>query len=326
MDEHGGGGLELAWILWTCVAALFLVFGVAELVRPQHTVSFWLVAGLICTSCSILALVPGLRGGGADDTLGPAMAGGGPGDGEEAPFPASDETRGVVVDAALALVETQLLAQAADDASVDGRATGLIGFNGALLAAGIAVKELVALGPLWPSPFVVVVGTTFFLLWGLYGGRRGEDQQEGEGDQDERGAQGARLHPAPQPNRAGVSVGVRADRFYEKHAERSPLDARERLLDDLVLSFDKNFLRITRKRQWLQRATLFLIVGLAVAALMILLDRPTSMKAWEKKPTPHLKAFVSCPALLASNRSARAASLPTPGCAASLASGRASGD
>jgi hypothetical protein len=95
----------------------------------------------------------------------------------------------------------------------------------------------VTLGPLWPSPFVVVGGAILLLLWALYGGRRGEDQQGGQDGED------ARLRPTPRPNRAGLSVGVRADKFYEKYAERSPLEARERLLDDLMLSFNKNFLR-----------------------------------------------------------------------------------
>ena len=75
----------------------------------------------------------------------------------------------MIVDAALALAETQLLAQVADDASLDGRATGLIGFNGALLAAAIAAKELLKLGPLWPSPFVVLFMTTGMLLYVFMG-------------------------------------------------------------------------------------------------------------------------------------------------------------
>jgi hypothetical protein len=73
MDEQGGGGLELAWILWTCVAALFLIFGVAELVSPPYAVSFWLVSGLACTGCSVASWVVSRRGGGARYTLHPTM-------------------------------------------------------------------------------------------------------------------------------------------------------------------------------------------------------------------------------------------------------------
>jgi hypothetical protein len=95
---------------------------------------------------------------------------GGPNGGGDTPFVPTDETRGLIVDAALALAETQLLAQVADDASLDGRATGLIGFNGALLAASIAAKELLKLGRFWPVPIAVMVASTLMLLWALYGG------------------------------------------------------------------------------------------------------------------------------------------------------------
>ncbi len=229
----------------------------------------------------------------------------------ETPFEPSDETRGVIVDAALALAETQLLAQVADDASLDGRATGLIGFNGALLAAVVAAKEL--LGDFWLAPAFVVIVATGMLLWVLYGGQRRRDQL-GDGDpismpaggpsgavgEDDDGQVSAR------PNRVGVSLGVRAGKFYVKYAEGSPLDARERLLDELAIAFKKNFDRITRKRRWLQRATLFLIVGLALAALLIELDRPTKMETWPKKTQPHQSPAL-CRGLRGSNRSGPAA-------------------
>jgi hypothetical protein len=75
--------------------------------------------------------------------------------------------RSVIADVALALAGTQILAQVADDASLDGRATGLIGFNGALLAVTIAAKGL--LGTFWWAPPVVVVISTLMLLRALYG-------------------------------------------------------------------------------------------------------------------------------------------------------------
>jgi hypothetical protein len=131
MAEQGRGGLELAWFLGSCVALLFLIFGVVELVGPQPTVSFWLVAGLLGSACSIVVVAVSRSCTGATDTFG-GVGGSEPGNGHETSFLASDKTRGVIVDAALASVETQLLAQVADDASLDGRATGLIGFNGAL--------------------------------------------------------------------------------------------------------------------------------------------------------------------------------------------------
>jgi hypothetical protein len=228
---------------------------------------------------------------------------------EETQFEPTDETRGVIVDAALALAETQLLAQVADDASLDGRATGLIGFNGALLAAAIAAKELLELGPLWPSPFAVVFVATGMLLYVLYGGRHRRDQRDsgtptsrpaGDGDEDD--------HGRARPNRVGASLGVRAGRFYETYAEGSPLVARELLLDELKIAFEKNFERITRKRRWLQRATLFLIVGFALAVLVIELDRPITMeKTCPRKIHTQSPPAVRCRGQLDSNKSEQAA-------------------
>jgi hypothetical protein len=230
----------------------------------------------------------------------------------ETPFEPSDETRGVIVDAVLALAETQLLAQVADDASLDGRATGLIGFNGALLAAVIAAKELLELGPLWPSPIFVVFVATGMLLWVLYGGRRRRDQQDdGDPMSMPAGAFAGAVEEDDQghakPNRVGVSLGVRAGKFYETYAEGSPLKARELLLDELKIAFEKNFERIARKRRWLQRATLFLIVGLALAAFLIEVDRPTNMeKTWLEKTKTH-PSPVLCRGQQGSNKSRQAA-------------------
>jgi hypothetical protein len=173
MDEHGGGGLELAWILWTLVAVLFLTFGIAEVVSPRHTISLWLVSGLVGTGCSIAVLVSHLRDRRARGTLAPAMGGTEPENGGETPFPASDETRGVIVDTALALVETQMLAQVAEDANIDGRTTGLLGFSGALAAATVAAKE--PIGSLWFLPLIVLGAATFVFLWILYGGTKFRD-------------------------------------------------------------------------------------------------------------------------------------------------------
>jgi hypothetical protein len=227
----------------------------------------------------------------------------------ETSFEPSDETRGVVIDAALALAATQLLAQVADDASLDGRATGLIGFNGALLAAAIAAKELLELGPLWPSPFAVVFVATGMLLYVLYGGRHRRDQQDdgaptstpaSAGEEDD--------HGRARPNRVGASLGIRAGTFYETYAEGPPLKARELLLDELEIAFEKNFERITRKRRWLQRATLFLVLGLALAALLIKIDRPTTMEkpCPEKTQTQSLHA-AHCQGQRGSNKSEPAA-------------------
>ncbi|HTA33284.1 MAG TPA: hypothetical protein VK721_07655 [Solirubrobacteraceae bacterium] len=91
----------------------------------------------------------------------------------ETPFELSDETNGVIVDTALALVEAQMLAQVAEDANIDGRTTGLLGFSGALAAATVAAKE--PIGFLWFLPLVVLGAVTFVFLWILYGGAKFRD-------------------------------------------------------------------------------------------------------------------------------------------------------
>jgi hypothetical protein len=55
MDDEGGGGLELAWILWTALGALFVIFGVVALAGTHHPITFWLLAGLLFTNCSAVA-------------------------------------------------------------------------------------------------------------------------------------------------------------------------------------------------------------------------------------------------------------------------------
>lgn len=182
------------------------------------------------------------------------------------PFQPSDESKGAIVDAALGLAEAQLLAQVADDASVDGRATGLVGFNGALLAAAIAAREL--LGPYWLAPVVVVGVVTLMLLLGVLYEKRGDFLSK--------------------PYR--LALGVDPGLFYETFADRSSVDARERLLGDLADAFEGNATQITRKRRWLQSATLSLVAGLAVAALLIVQNEPTKMRT-----CPKLRTHQNCP-------------------------------
>src|SRR5271166_2054166 len=74
---------------------------------------------------------------------------------------------GVVLDEALQLVRMQLLAQIADDGSLDVRATGIVGFNGALVAATIGAKNL--LGTYWYAPLFPVGISIFILIVSLFG-------------------------------------------------------------------------------------------------------------------------------------------------------------
>lgn len=199
--------------------------------------------------------------------------------------PDDTENMGAVVDAALALARTQLLAQVADDASLDGRATGLVGFNGVLLAATIPAKEL--LGKYWYAPAPVVIVGTLMLLWGLYGGRRIRDL----------------LLDLWRP-RHRVDVGIPALQFYVDFAAGPSLVARERLLRDLDEAVKKNKARIARKQRWLQAATLWLVAGLAVAGVLIAFNTPTKMKSCPSRPKCH------SPSQQGSNTSGPAAQSP----------------
>ena len=72
-----------------------------------------------------------------------------------------------MLDEALQLVRMQLLAQIADDGSLDVRATGIVGFNGALVAATIGAKSL--LGTYWYTPLFPVGISIFILIVSLFG-------------------------------------------------------------------------------------------------------------------------------------------------------------
>jgi hypothetical protein len=163
------------------------------------------------------------------------------------------EGQGALVDAALALVETQLLAQATEDASLDGRTTGLLGFNGALVAATIAAKELI--GVFWFVPLVVLAGVTLGFLWILYGGKK---------------LRHLLTDLRHLPNRG--DIGIPAGKFYEENAMGSSLEGRERLLYDLSSAFEENAIRIRRRQRALQRATIALVLGLVVAGILIAID------------------------------------------------------
>jgi hypothetical protein len=245
-EEHGGGGLELAWILWTCVAVLFLIFGVVELVSSRHTVSFWLVAGLVCVSCSIFALALSPRGSDAGDTLGRAMAeatgeSGAPQDGE-----LSD-----ILDATLALSQTQLLAQIADETSLDGRTMGMLGFNGALVAADVAAKDV--LGTWWWTPLPFVLLTALLCAKSILA--------------------------------KDTSLGPAALVFFSNYGGQSSKLAREQLLADLDVAYKSNSERAAEKAGNLRGALAVLAAGLVIAGSLIAFDRPSKVET-HANPNP----------------------------------------
>jgi hypothetical protein len=164
----------------------------------------------------------------------------------------TDEDKDAILGTALQLAETQISAQVADDASLDGRTTGLVGLNGALLAADLAAKEL--LGVLWWTPLLVLAFSTALLLVTLFGA-----------------------------DRKGYDLSVRAAVFYESEATKNAIPARELLLAELDNAFGFNVERLTRKRRRLQGALAALLAGLACAGLLIALDQPTTMKTCRPK-------------------------------------------
>jgi len=144
----------------------------------------------------------------------------------------------------LGLSQTQILAQVTDEASLDSRTVGLLAFNGALLGGTLAAKTL--LGYYWWSPLVVVGFATAPCLWSVF--------------------------------KKTSAFGPRALTFYEQFGSEGPLGARIQLLSDLADTFDFNAGRVKWKMWRLRAALAFLVVGLGVAALLIAIVRPTTMK------------------------------------------------
>jgi hypothetical protein len=211
---------------------------------------------------------------------------------------------------AIKLAETQLLAQIADDASLDGRATGLLAFNGAIVAATIAAKSL--LGEFWWTPLIVVALTTWILLFKvLYppvglerkqlkrdqedqerrwqerprneAGEYEEEEVEEEQEEQQQPASLAKtlwrtLVRAP----SAPDVALPARRFYETYGGETTRQARLRLVAHLGNAFAINGYRIAYRRRWLRTATLTLVAGFGIASLLIASDLPSKLSACPK--------------------------------------------
>jgi hypothetical protein len=170
----------------------------------------------------------------------------------------------LVLDESLQLVRTQLLAQIADDGSLDVRATGIVGFNGALVAATIAAKNL--LGTYWYVAFFPLGLSTLLLLGSLFGAL---DRRLSKIEKRER--------------RASFDVGIEAVPYYEAFGGSKAHEGRERLLGDLAQAFQTNAARLSAKRRRLQWAIGVLIAGLLIASVLIARNLPTTM---EPCPSP----------------------------------------
>jgi hypothetical protein len=163
----------------------------------------------------------------------------------EDPIAASREgTTTAVLDATLALSQTQILAQVTDEASLDGRTMGLLAFNAALLGGDIAAKSL--LGYYWWTPLVAVGVATVPCLWSVF--------------------------------KKTSAFGPPAREFYERFGGQDPSRGKTQLLADLDDAFTFNAERVRWKMVRLQIALGSLVAGLIVAALLITVVRPTTIR------------------------------------------------
>jgi hypothetical protein len=149
-----------------------------------------------------------------------------------------------VLDAMLAFSQTQLLAQVTDEASLDSRTIGLLAFNGALLGGTLAAKTL--LGYYWWAPLIVVALATGPCLWSVFK-KTSAFGPPALRFYKEFGAPRSTQSPNAAPLRPGRHV-----RFQRGEGQVEDL-ATSRILGSLV-------------------------VGLGVAALLIAVVRPTTMK------------------------------------------------
>ncbi|HUA75196.1 MAG TPA: hypothetical protein VL988_10610 [Solirubrobacteraceae bacterium] len=157
------------------------------------------------------------------------------------------EDLSAILHATLALSQTQLLAQIADETSLDGRTMGLLGFNGALLAADIAAKDV--LGSWWWAPLPFVAITTTICARSMFG--------------------------------KDTFLGPTALTFYTSYGGQSSILARKTLLADLDVAYKSNSSRAKQKADGLRWALLVLGCGLVLAASLIAFDRPSKVSGDE---------------------------------------------
>jgi hypothetical protein len=195
---------------------------------------------LAAGSLGVLALTIGVHMGGRR------------GDHQAPPAPTPDPFAGSVTEATnrhildvmVSTSQTQILAQVADEASIDGRTVGLLAFNGAVAGGTLAAKNL--LGHYWFTPLPVVLAATVPCLWSLL--------------------------------KKTSAFGPRALLFYEEFGHLGPLGSRAQMLADLDDTFKFNEARVRWKTLRLRLALGLLVFGLVVAGVLIAVVRPTSIK------------------------------------------------
>ena len=161
-----------------------------------------------------------------------------------------------VLDASLALAHTQLVGQLADEASLDARTMGTLGFTGALLAVDIAAKDL--LGAAWWTPLIALGLAAICCLSPTLGIGFGF-------------ARNTDLGPDPVA-------------FCSTYDSRPASAAREQLLADLVAAFASNAQRLRAKQRALRTSLVVLAVGLTASMLIVGVDRPTTIGSAHARP------------------------------------------
>ncbi len=149
-----------------------------------------------------------------------------------------------LLEASLDLAQTQLLAQIADETSLDGRTMGVLAFLGALVAADVAAQGV--LGKWWWTALIGVGLATMPCLYSVFA--------------------------------RDTKLGPQSLTFYTTFGGYPSTVARQQLLADLDVAFRANSARVKRKRRCLRAAVCTTAVGLIGASLMVTLDTPTTMK------------------------------------------------
>jgi hypothetical protein len=149
----------------------------------------------------------------------------------------------LILVSALSHAETQLLAQIADETSLDGRLMGVLGFNGALIAADVAAQPFLRFW--WWSPLPFVAFASFRCFTAIF-------QKE-------------------------TLLGPAALKFYATFGGQTARAAREQLLADLDATRLKNTERAADKSRALKDALRTLFVGLLVAGGLIVFATPSKM-------------------------------------------------
>jgi len=163
-----------------------------------------------------------------------------------------------VLDASLALAQTQLVGQLADETSLNARTMGTLGFAGALLAADIAAKDV--LGAAWWTPLVAIGLATACCLVPALGLGLGFAYD--------------------------TDLGPDAASFYSAYRPGPSRPGREQLLADLSTAFARNARRLRAKRTALRIALVVLTVGLASSAAAIDVMQPTTIRTTYEHERP----------------------------------------